>query len=224
MIPEAKGIIKLNADPGFRDGLRHLETFSHIWIIFQFHEHANEAWRPLTTPPREDAPGRIGVFASRSPHRPNQLGLSAVKLDHIDLDARGGIEIHVSGIDLLDGTPVFDLKPYVPYVDSIPHAIGGWTDTEIPKYEVSFSDAANQRISSMAEISHSKSVDARTDLKLFITQTLELDPRPTPQKKSFPIHDSKHEGMSFAFRVGNFDVHWIIQNLGILVQKIDILN
>jgi tRNA-Thr(GGU) m(6)t(6)A37 methyltransferase TsaA len=207
MIPAATGIIKLNPDPQFRDGVRHLETFSHLWVIFQFHEHANEPWRPLTTPPRIDAPGRIGVFASRSPHRPNALGLSAVKLDRIDLDAKDGIEIHISGVDLLDGTPVFDLKPYVPYVDSIPNAVGGWTDTTIPKYPVGFSEEAFKQVS--------------PDLIALITQMLELDPRPTPQKKSFPFEVAASEGMNFAFRIQDFDVKWQIRNQGVWVKRID---
>ena len=214
MISEARGVLKLNPDPAFRDALRELETFSHIWIIFQFHEHANEPWRPLTTPPRLDAPGRVGVFASRSPHRPNGLGMSAVKLDSIDFEARGGIEIHVSGVDLLNDTPIFDIKPYVPYVDSIPNARGGWTETAIPKFAVSFSAEVLEQVATLTK------KDSCTDLKLLIIQMLELDPRPTPQKKSFPIEAAAHEGMTFAFRIGAIDVKWEIRAKAIFVSAI----
>jgi tRNA-Thr(GGU) m(6)t(6)A37 methyltransferase TsaA len=208
MISEARGILKLNPDPQFRDAVRCLETFSHVWIVFQFHRHANEPWRPLTTPPRVDAPGRVGVFASRSPHRPNQIGLSAVKLERIDLEAKGGIEIHLSGVDFLDDTPVFDIKPYVPYVDSIPDAHGGWTETEIPKFEVEFSAEA---LLALQDLEASK---------LLITQMLELDPRPTPQKKSFPISDPSFNQMTFAFRIQNLDVKWEIRNGSIFIREI----
>jgi tRNA-Thr(GGU) m(6)t(6)A37 methyltransferase TsaA len=214
MIPEARGILKLNPDPDFKDALRFLETFSHVWLIFQFHEHANEPWRKLTTTPRVGAPERVGVFASRSPHRPNGLGMSAVKLDSIDFNAKNGIEIHLSGLDLLDGTPVFDLKPYVPFVDSIPDATGGFTLPEIPKYAVEFSGVA------LETISKTNIFGEKINLKMLITQMLEFDPRPTPQKKSFPITDPKNDQMKFAFRIGEIDVHWQIQNGKIWVNAV----
>lgn len=208
MVTSAKGIIKLNPDPKFKDALRSLEEFSHIWVIFIFER---DEWRPLITTPRLDAPGRIGVFASRSPHRPNPIGMSVVKLDKINLDAVGGIEITVSGVDLLDGTKILDLKPYVPYADSISGAHGAWTETKIPKYEVAWSSKAEAQKNSMAE-----------EERAVMIELLEYDPRPTSQRSSFPIAAAENEGKKFAFRIFEYDVHFEIRNRGIYVVQIDI--
>ena len=126
MISEALGVLKLHPDPSFRAALNHLDRFTHIWVVFIFHQSVEKGWRPTIRPPRVDAPRKVGVFASRSPHRPNPIGLSAVKLERIDLDAPGGIEIHLSGVDLLDGTPVLDIKPYLPSTDAEAGASMGW--------------------------------------------------------------------------------------------------
>ncbi|MBC7395934.1 MAG: tRNA (N6-threonylcarbamoyladenosine(37)-N6)-methyltransferase TrmO [Bdellovibrionales bacterium] len=215
MIPAAQGVLKLKPDPAFRDALRHLDSFSHVWLIFHFHDLADPSWKPLISPPRIDAPNRVGVFASRSPHRPNALGLSAVKLERIDFDARGGIEIHLSGVDIIDGTPVYDLKPYVPYVDCIPQARPGWTDTQIPKFEVTFSEESLLQLRE-AETHHAGNLN----LEALLIQTLEYDPRPTSQRKAIPLGDAKSEGLTFAFRILNLDVHWRIHEGGLRVEQI----
>lgn len=216
MISEAKGVLKLNPDPSFRVALNHLESFTHLWIIFVFHQHlgsgASGGWRPTIRPPRLDAPRRVGVFASRSPHRPNPIGLSAVKLDRIDLDAPGGIEIHLSGVDLMDGTPVLDIKPYLPYADSFPEASGGWAGSEIPKYLVEFSEESLKKIESFSA--------RHPQLRLLISQMLEWDPRPTSQRRAMPIESEKTQGMAFAFRILEFDVRWEIRNHGIFVTDL----
>jgi tRNA-Thr(GGU) m(6)t(6)A37 methyltransferase TsaA len=217
MIGEARGILKLRPDPRFKDALRHLENFSHVWIVFIFHQHTDQEWRPLITTPRIDAPGKVGVFASRSPHRPNSIGMSAVKLESIHFDSSTGIEIHLSGIDLLDGTPVIDLKPYVPYVDSIPHASGAWTETTIPKYGVSFSEASLEQIKE-AELRNDPGLTG--NLKTLIEQTLTLDPRPTTQKKSFPIEDPRFNLKPFAYRIFDFDLKWEIRDGGIHILEL----
>lgn len=217
MLHSATGIIKLNPDPQFREALRHLDGFSHIWIVFLFHEHLNQTWRPLITPPRIDAPGKVGVFASRSPHRPNPIGLSAVKLENINFDASNGIEIEVSGVDLLDGTPILDLKPYLPYIDQIPEAKAGWTETEIPKFKVSFSELA---LKQLADAEHRNRKSSQKQLQILLTEMLALDPRPTSQRKAHPISDPNSSGMVFAFRLLDFDVRWHIQDAAILVDEI----
>ena len=210
MMSEARGILKLNPDPRFRDALRTLEQFSHVWLLFSFHQHSKEEWTPLITPPRIDAPRKVGVFASRSPHRPNNIGLSAVKLEKIDFDAKNGIEIHFSGIDLLDGTPIFDIKPYVPYVDCIPEAKPGWTESLIPTFQVHFSNEAEVILAAHAD----------PHLKKLIEQMLSLDPRPTSQRRTMPISDPKQEGAAFAFRILDVDVKWEIRNGTVWVQTI----
>ncbi len=109
------------------DALRGLEDFSHLWIIWQFSEAVRNEWTPTVRPPRLGGNTRMGVFATRSPFRPNSIGLSCVKLESIEFTKEYGAVIHVSGADLMDGTPILDIKPYIPYSDSHPHALGGFT-------------------------------------------------------------------------------------------------
>ena len=109
------------------DAVRGLDGFSHIWLIWQFSRAVRDGWSPTVRPPRLGGNERMGVFATRSPFRPNEIGLSSVKLEKIEIDSKLGPVLHVSGADLMDGTPIFDIKPYLPYCDSHPDAIGGWT-------------------------------------------------------------------------------------------------
>ena len=213
MISEARGVLKLNPDPLYRQALNHLEEFSHVWVIFLFHQSVEKGWMPTIRPPRVDAPRKVGVFASRSPHRPNPIGMSAVKLERIDLDATGGIEIHLSGVDILDGTPVLDIKPYLPFADRIPEATGGWAEGEIPRYRVEFSARSLETLEKA-----SKSGPAR--LRELITQMLEWDPRPTSQRRSMKIEDPGCEGMRFGFRILDYDVRWVIRAGGIFVEEV----
>jgi tRNA-Thr(GGU) m(6)t(6)A37 methyltransferase TsaA len=134
-IPRQSGIIDtLKAvivfEPQYRnqDALRGLEGFSHIWLIWGFHQAERETWAPMVKPPRLGGNTRMGVFATRSPFRPNALGLSSVKLDGIELHAELGPILHVLGADLMDNTPIYDIKPYLPYTDSHPEAVGGFAD------------------------------------------------------------------------------------------------
>lgn len=109
------------------DALRGLEEFSHLWIIWQFSEAVRDEWTPTVRPPRLGGNTRMGVFATRSPFRPNSIGLSCVKLVGIEQTKEHGAVIHVSGADLMDGTPILDIKPYIPYSDAHPNALGGFT-------------------------------------------------------------------------------------------------
>ena len=108
--------------------MRGLEGFSHIWLIWRFHQAVRENWSPTVRPPRLGGNQRVGVFATRSPFRPNALGLSAVRLEGIAYDPELGPVLRVGGADLMDGTPIFDIKPYVPYADSYPDSTGGFAD------------------------------------------------------------------------------------------------
>lgn len=134
-IPRQSGLIdSLKAvivfEPEYRnpDALRGLEEFSYIWLIWEFSEAVRDTWSPTVRPPRLGGNTRMGVFATRSPFRPNPLGLSSVKLDGIELHDDLGPVLHVSGADLMDNTPIYDIKPYLPYTDSHPDAVGGFTD------------------------------------------------------------------------------------------------
>ena len=134
-IPRQSGLVEelrstIVFEPEFRnaDALRGIEDFSHLWIIWQFSEAVRQGWSPTVRPPRLGGNTRMGVFATRSPFRPNNLGLSSVKLLGVEHTAEYGTVLHVGGADLLDGTPIFDIKPYIPYGDCHPEATGGFTD------------------------------------------------------------------------------------------------
>lgn len=128
LVPQLRGRIEF--EPPYRnpDALRGLEGFSHLWLIFQFHRAVRQEWSPTVRPPRLGGNRRMGVFATRSPFRPNAMGLSCVKLEGVYADEKLGPVIEVSGADLVDGTPILDIKPYLPYADCHPEATGGFTD------------------------------------------------------------------------------------------------
>lgn len=132
LVPETRS--ELVFEPGFRspECLRGLEGFSHIWLIWGFSENEDRGWSPTVRPPRLGGNVRVGVFASRSPFRPNPLGLSCVRLLEIRQGGPEGPVLLLGGADLVDGTPVYDIKPYVAYADSIPEASGGFTRGEAP--------------------------------------------------------------------------------------------
>lgn len=135
-IPRQSGLVEalrstVVFEPAFRnpDALRGIEGYSHLWLIWQFSEAVRSGWSPTVRPPRLGGNTRMGVFATRSPFRPNSLGLSCVRLLGVEETRQYGTVLHVGGADLMDGTPIFDIKPYIPYGDSHPEAIGGFTDT-----------------------------------------------------------------------------------------------
>ena len=132
-IPRQSGIIEslqgtIVFEPEYRnpEAVRGLEEFSHLWLIWEFSEAVRETWSPTVRPPRLGGNVRKGVFATRSPFRPNPIGLSSVKLEKIEMDPKLGPVLHVSGADLMDGTPIYDIKPYIAYTDSHPDAISGF--------------------------------------------------------------------------------------------------
>lgn len=134
-IPRQSGLVEMLHsmvvfEPEYRNpqALRGLEDFSHIWLIWQFSQAVREDWSPTVRPPKLGGNTRMGVFATRSPFRPNAIGLSSVKLERIEKHPKYGMVLIVSGADLMDGTPILDIKPYLPYTDSHPDASGGFTD------------------------------------------------------------------------------------------------
>ena len=129
LVPELQSTIIF--EPKYRnpDALRGLEDFSHLWLIWHFSGNIRQGWSPTVRPPRLGGNARLGVFATRSPFRPNGLGLSCVKLLSIEHTERWGTVIHIAGADLMDDTPIFDIKPYIPYSDCMRDALGGFTDT-----------------------------------------------------------------------------------------------
>jgi tRNA-Thr(GGU) m(6)t(6)A37 methyltransferase TsaA len=132
-IPRQSGIVEtlqgtIIFEPEYRnpEAFRGLEEFSHLWLIWEFSEARRDTWSPTVRPPRLGGNVRKGVFATRSPFRPNPIGLSSVKLERVEIDAKLGPVLHVSGADLMDGTPIFDIKPYIVYTDSHPDAVSGF--------------------------------------------------------------------------------------------------
>ena len=152
------------------EAVKGLEGFSHIWVSFIFHGVGPGKWSPTVRPPRLGGNERVGVFASRSTHRPNPLGLSVVELDGVECSDKG-VFLHLIGADLLDGTPVVDIKPYIPYVDSIPEAKAGFA-TEAPeqKLQVVFTERAVEELVGQEE--------RFPELRKLITESLSYDPRP----------------------------------------------
>lgn len=135
-VPRQAGLVEeLRAavvfEPPYRvpEALRGIEGFSHLWLIWEFSQNRREGWSPTVRPPRLGGNRRVGVFATRSPFRPNPIGLSCVRLEGVELDTAEGPVLHVSGADLVDGTPILDIKPYVPYADCHPEAAGGFAGT-----------------------------------------------------------------------------------------------
>ena len=132
-VPRQSGLVdSLEAaiifEPEYRnaDAVRGMEGFSHLWLIWAFHQAVRDTWSPTVRPPRLGGNIRMGVFATRSPFRPNPIGLSSVRQDRVEITAAHGPVIYVRGADLVDGTPIFDIKPYIPYADSHPEAVGGF--------------------------------------------------------------------------------------------------
>jgi tRNA-Thr(GGU) m(6)t(6)A37 methyltransferase TsaA len=183
------------------EAVRGLEGFSHVWVSFVFHACMGESWKPTVRPPRLGGNRRLGVFATRSTHRPNPIGLSAVELERIEAGP-GRVLLHLKGADLLDGTPVLDIKPYLPYSDVIPGATGGFA-AEAPDtlFEVSFSRPALDRCAAVPE------------LELLIRQILSQDPRPAYHGKN----DAKRV---FGMKLLDYDVKWEVTGETVVVTAI----
>lgn len=188
LVEELQGTIVFEPEYRNPETVRGLEGFSHVWLIWEFSEAKRENWSPTVRPPRLGGNVRMGVFATRSPFRPNPIGLSAVKLDKIELDTLAGPVLHVSGADLMDGTPIFDIKPYVPYADCLPKATGGFTDKiEKGKLKVNFPEELLQQISIKKQNA--------------LLEMLSLDPRPSYQDNPERIYGFEFAGFDIRFRV-----------------------
>lgn len=199
-IPKQSGLAKdlpgrIVFEPAYRnaDALRGLEDFTHLWMIWQFSANAHKANSPVVRPPVLGGNEALGVFATRSPYRPNPIGLSCVRIDHIDLDTKEGPVIHVLGADLMDGTPIFDIKPYLPYADCHPEATGGFTDTRSwPRLEVRLAESVRRQLTEQ---------EAAT-----LADILALDPRPHYQKDPNRIYGMPYGKWDVKFRVADGEV------------------
>lgn len=179
-------------EPEYRvaEAFRGLEEYSYIWLIWQFSEAVRDTWSPTVRPPRLGGNTRMGVFATRSPFRPNSLGLSSVKLEKIEVDQELGPVLYISGADLMNGTPIYDIKPYLPYADSHPDAKGGFTD-HIRDYrlQVEFPEELLLRVPEQQREA--------------LREVLENDPRPRYQNDPEKVY-----GMAY----GENDIHFRVRD------------
>ena len=169
------------------EAVRGLEEYSHLWLIWEFTEAKSDGWSPTVRPPRLGGNRRMGVFATRSPFRPNSLGLSCVKIERVALDEPDAPVIYVSGADLLDGTPIYDVKPYLPFTDSVPEAVGGFAE-----------GVKAQRLA--VEIPAALRETLGPDCAL-LTELLAQDPRPHYQDDPERVYRFEYAGWRVAFRV-----------------------
>ncbi len=196
-IPRQSGVVesleaKIVFEPEFRvmDAVRGLEDFSHIWLIWEFSEALRDTWSPTVRPPRLGGNVRMGVFATRSPFRPNPIGLSCVKLLKVEQDEALGPVLTVAGADLMDGTPIYDIKPYIPYADCHPEAQGGFTTkVEMKPLTVRFP----------AELLEKVPPEKRAAL----FGVLEQDPRPRYQNDPERVYGLSFAGIEIKFTVSD---------------------
>lgn len=207
----ARGIIELFPGRNFEHALDDLEGWEYIWVIFWF--HLNASWRPKVLPPRSSS-GRKGVFATRSPHRPNPIGLSAVRLERVE-----GLTLHLRDVDMVDGTPVLDLKPYVPYADAHPGARSGWLDDvqamaasappadPVAAFSVAFDLLAERQLAW---------IEARTGLPLRerTATTLALGPAPHPYRRI------RREGGGFRLAIKDWRIRFTVTDRDVRVLEI----
>ncbi|GAB58610.1 tRNA (N6-threonylcarbamoyladenosine(37)-N6)-methyltransferase TrmO [Rheinheimera nanhaiensis] len=194
LIPEAIGYLEL--EPGYDDDtiLRGIDSFSHLWLLFVFHETADKGWSPMVRPPRLGGNTRKGVFATRATFRPNPVGLSVVKLEGVERK-NGKLCLKLSGIDLLHGTPVIDIKPYLPYSDALPEAAGGFADSAPETaMTVSFSEQASE---------FCRQQNHYPDLQVFIEKVLKQDPRPSYKKQ-------RDTEQSYGMSLYHYNIKWTV--------------
>ena len=205
-IPRQSGLVEelrstIVFEPEYRnaDALRGIEDFSHLWIIWQFSEAVRTEWSPTVRPPRLGGNTRMGVFATRSPFRPNNLGLSCVRLVGVEHTADNGTVLHVAGADLMDGTPIFDIKPYIPYADAHPEASGGFTDTAGDFIlEVDFPAPLLEKLPK-----------SKQDAAIAV---LSHDPRPSYQRKPGRVYGLTFAGFDIRFTVEDTTLHVVEVN------------
>lgn len=198
LVEELKATVVFKPEYRNPDALRGLEEFSHVWLIWEFSKAVREEWSPTVRPPRLGGNKRLGVFATRSPFRPNPLGLSCVKLEKIEVDPEMGPVLRVSGADLMDGTPIFDIKPYIPYADCQPQATGGFTST------------VERRLLQVECPEHLLEL-VREDRRQALLGVLANDPRPSYQNDPERVY-----GMEFA----EVEVRFSVQGETLTVREV----
>ncbi|OOE34511.1 tRNA (N6-threonylcarbamoyladenosine(37)-N6)-methyltransferase TrmO [Salinivibrio kushneri] len=204
LAPSALAYLCLQGDANQIDAVRGIEQYSHLWLLFLFDQNLDKGWRPTVRPPRLGGNEKMGVFASRATFRPNGIGMSAVELVDVTQDS-GQVTLVLRGCDLVDQTPIVDIKPYIPYSDSIPDAQGGFAHTKPTPLDVHFSDRALLALSPYSEQAYYQSV---------IAEVLAQDPRPAYRK-------GKPDNRRYAVHLFDFNVTFHVQNEQIEVASIE---
>lgn len=193
LAPSVKGVLVLTPPFNHPDCVAGLEGVSHIWLTFIFHQHIDKGWKPKVRPPRLGGNTTMGVFATRSSFRPNQLGLSVVKLDQVVVENKQ-VFLHLSGVDLVDGTPIVDIKPYVPYADNVVGASNDLANAKPANMPVVFSE---QALLFCASYTPAMAVD----FQALIVEVLQQDPRPA-------YHDSEKKQRIYGIALLECDIQW----------------
>ncbi|MCL2913003.1 tRNA (N6-threonylcarbamoyladenosine(37)-N6)-methyltransferase TrmO [Shewanella corallii] len=195
---EARGYVELAREFNHIDAVRGLEQYSHLWLLFCFHENLAQGWKTTVRPPRLGGNEKMGVFATRSTFRPNGIGQSVVKLHGI-VKHKGKVCLEISGMDLLDGTPIVDIKPYIPFSDAIDGAVGGIAQEAPELIEVEFSQQALTQTAKYSMREHSP------DLEPLIRAVLAQDPRPAYKK-------AKEDPKLYQVALYDLDIFWKMQD------------
>ncbi|ENO8811060.1 TPA: tRNA (N6-threonylcarbamoyladenosine(37)-N6)-methyltransferase TrmO [Photobacterium damselae] len=203
LVPSARSEIYLQGDANAMEAVRGIEQFSHLWLLFLFDQNLEAGWRPTVRPPRLGGNERVGVFASRATFRPNGIGMSAVELKGVR-QQDGQVILELGGVDLVDGTPIIDIKPYIPYSDSIADACGGFASEEPTKLEVIFTPQAQ------AQLAGPRS----TEYQAVIREVLAQDPRPAYKK-------NKADSKEYAVHLYHFNVKFTVQDSQVTVTTVE---
>ncbi len=207
LAPSVRAQVEFLPEFASPEAVRGLDGFSHIWLIFLFHQTVGQGWKPTVRPPRLGGNKRVGVFSCRSPFRPNPIGLSAVKLLAVNTD-NGKVELEVQGADLIDGTPILDIKPYLPYTDGIDEAAGGFAGrAPVAALQVDFSATAREQLNLFSAQS--------PELETLISETLALDPRPAYKQEA-------DGGREYGVLLDRYNVRWVVEGKQVLVQRIEL--
>lgn len=204
---QSKAVIQLNPKSNFEQAVKDLEGFDRIWVIYQF--HLNKNWKPLVTPPRHTRK-KVGVFATRAPYRPNQIGLSCVKLDKVE-----GLRIHISESDILDGSPIIDIKPYLPYSDSFPNSKTGWVKSGLENiYQVIVEEKAKKYAEKLL-------VQGNVNLLNYANVQLQFNPTDTTRKRITQSIKKLNNENQFALAYQKWRINYIVDEK---IKKVFITN
>lgn len=220
----AKGLITLNKPFDDPNAIIALSSFSHIWVLFWFHLNPDNKsaasedykWQPMVRPPRLGGKEKVGVFATRSPFRPNPIGMSVFELESVEcIDNR--VEIRVKGVDVVDGTPIIDIKPYIPFSDSIAEAVGGFAEQPpATPFHVEFTQEACQQLDDLVQQA-GQSLAYAHEVRAFISEILSQDPRPA-------YHHNKSEQQQYGVELLDYEIKWILHEQLVTVTAFKLLD